>query len=206
MKTLIFVHVAKTGGDSLRQALKGPPTVVIPHTAKLCEWGEKSRTATVAVGHIPYGLHNHIGDREYDYLTILRHPVERVLSKYYYTTNLAVRGDNVADFMTGQFSHALHNLMVKQLCGLHILNKIEMDEAHYEIALENLKTIKYIGFTRQLGELFDRVKTDYDLPGTLGHTNKTRNNRVEAVSQDEIDSILEYNQWDLKLFKEAQNL
>lgn len=203
-RTLIFVHVAKTGGLSLRNAIQDQSTVVIPHTANLADWGAQAANATVAVGHIPYGLHEHLGGREYDYLTILRHPVERVLSKYYYTTNLEVRGKCVSDFMVGQFSHALHNLMVKQLSGVPILEKREMTEADYEKALENLKTFKYIGFTRELSELFNRLKADYNFPGALGHTNKTRNNRVEAVDQSEIDAILEFNQLDLRLFKEAK--
>ncbi len=206
-RTLIFVHVAKTGGLSLRNAMEGPPTVVIPHTAKLSEWGEKANEATIVVGHIPYGLHREMDyDRQYDYMTILRHPVERVLSKYYYTTNLEVRGNSVEEFMVGQFSNVLSNLMVKHLCGVGLLYKEPVTEEDYKTALYNLITFKYIGFTRQLDDLFERIKVDYDLPGELGHTNKTRNNRVEAVDQGEIDSILEYNEWDLKLFEAAKNL
>jgi len=206
-RTLIFVHVAKTGGLSLRNAIKTPSTLVVPHTAKLSEWGERASKADIVVGHIPYGLHNHLVDgREYDYMTILRHPVERVLSKYYYTTNLAVRGSCVGDFMTGQFSNVLSNLMVKHLCGFGLLYTGRVTGADYRTAMENLATFKYIGFTRELGKLFKKIKTDYNLSGELGHTNKTRNNRVETTSEADINCILQYNQWDLKLYNEARTL
>jgi hypothetical protein len=129
MKTLIFVHVAKTGGLSLRNAMAGPSTVVIPHTASLNEWGEKASNATIAVGHIPYGLHTYLNkSREYDYLTILRHPVERVLSKYYYTykTKELISNNSIPEFMVGYFYCVVQNLMVKQLAGIPILEDISV--------------------------------------------------------------------------------
>jgi Sulfotransferase family len=93
-RNLIFIHIPKAAGTTLRQILK----VQYPNKRWLQIDGsrpkesfaefknqdiEQRKEIRCLFGHIPYGVHEAlVGDSQY--ITILRHPVERVISHYYY--------------------------------------------------------------------------------------------------------------------------
>ena len=103
---LIFLHIGKTGGSTLATILNrifSPNSFfykyVIPisqNPSLLGIWSiqkVKSELLNVSIeeklsweyigGHLPFGIHEYLGARSY-YVTLLRDPVERVLSSYYY--------------------------------------------------------------------------------------------------------------------------
>lgn len=84
--TLIFIHVPKTGGQTLQAVLKRQ---FPKHTWAGYEYRnmseEKKRTIRLIRGHVPYGMHEFVpSDVEYHYLTMLREPVSRFVSNFNY--------------------------------------------------------------------------------------------------------------------------
>jgi len=91
---LIFVHIQKTAGSTLRWITRRqyPKGAVLeigksPHhfpleEFKRLELAERDRIDCV-VGHIPYGLHEYLS-RPADYITFLRDPIERGVPQFYY--------------------------------------------------------------------------------------------------------------------------
>lgn len=93
-RLLMFVHIPKAAGMTLhriiiRQYPKG--SVFFLDGQRVAEdtqryltlsEGERGRYRSV-VGHLPYGLHEFV-PKPFDYITLLRDPVDRLISHYYY--------------------------------------------------------------------------------------------------------------------------
>ena len=84
---LIFTHIPKTAGTSLKKSAIFPnvnedDVYWILGARKLVE--DRPRGAKVVLGHFPYGAHHLLGTGPFYYLTIFRDPVERAVSFYNY--------------------------------------------------------------------------------------------------------------------------
>ncbi len=104
--TLIFIHIPKTAGTSLRQAIGQayePDERLYLYDAMKRDRAMPRRDFVVLpederaelrfiMGHIPFGLHQHV-PREARYVTVLRDPVDRVVSHYYHYRHVARAGD-----------------------------------------------------------------------------------------------------------------
>ena len=96
---LIFLHIYKTGGTTLNRVLEREykfrricsvdPNGWQWHYRKILRWSKRRLNRTLVFkGHMPFGLHNVLGRRA-RYLTILRDPVERAVSDYYFARSFA---------------------------------------------------------------------------------------------------------------------
>ena len=85
--TLVFTHIPKTAGTSLRKS------AIAPHVADAdVYWAmglrkllrDRGNEAPVVLGHVPYGVHRVLKRPPYHYVTVLRDPVDRAVSFYNY--------------------------------------------------------------------------------------------------------------------------
>lgn len=88
--TIIFLHIPKTGGRSLQNILlrrySKEEIITDAHEIldQIADWSdERKRNIRYLQGHFIYGIHN-ILPQECSYITVLRDPVDRVISHYYY--------------------------------------------------------------------------------------------------------------------------
>jgi hypothetical protein len=92
---LFFLHIQKCAGMTLHAVIErqyAPEQIYTVPSApwvdqnyqSLCdEWAPDAKAQLrVVKGHMNYGWHNAFPGEPYEYVTILRHPVERVLSLY----------------------------------------------------------------------------------------------------------------------------
>jgi hypothetical protein len=94
-ETIIFVHVPKAAGTTLSVVMKQvyPKETIYSIPSGLTDTreidallrlpDEERRKIRVLQGHFVFGLHRHLPQRSL-YVTLLRDPVERVVSSYYY--------------------------------------------------------------------------------------------------------------------------
>jgi len=84
---LIFLHVPKTAGLTLRSIIRRqyPPGVIVdaPPTGLVEMTAEERARVRVILGHVPFGTHSQMSVPA-RYVTMLRNPVDRVVSLYYH--------------------------------------------------------------------------------------------------------------------------
>lgn len=216
---LYFLHVPKTGGTTVRQALIASTSVfkidlnrtdAYDYAARL----SKLKNENVIVGMFPYGIHEIVGG-DYEYVTVLRHPATRVVSDFNYA-KLSVSLGLIhisRPFCNGSLEEyvetawGVQNLATRQLCGKGVLYRGEITEKDFELALGNLKTFKHIGITECLEGFWDKLKDDYDFNlVNPGRKNVRGNTKLKSMRQGVVDHILKYNEWDLKLYEYAKSV
>jgi len=87
---IIFVHIEKTAGSSLLASLIEPNVDDHERVGRVSSYWTH-RDASCISGHIPYGLH-WLAPRPVAYITMLRDPIDRAVSWYYFIKDL-VRTD-----------------------------------------------------------------------------------------------------------------
>lgn len=225
-KTIIFLHIPKTGGTSLIDIMeqqygtmsRSPDSDFID----MSEWvkfNEELNCKAVA-GHFPYGIHELFAD--YHYITILRHPVERIVSLYYYIIALTgsgrdwwaeqgvYQGINLEKFIELPLVN-LSNGMVRQLSGQDFYyqfasNQVSIDD--YELAVSRLSKMT-VGITEDMTTTIKKFsgKFGWKVGRVIPHLNKTsiKNGNYRSGDLYRIYSrIMDRNQFDTLLYHTAK--
>jgi hypothetical protein len=87
---VIFMHIPKTGGITLRNILdqqyRSEHILRLPQKNKLVNLQKKGaniKELQCVYGHHRFGVHEYF-QQPFTYITMLRHPVERIISTYYF--------------------------------------------------------------------------------------------------------------------------
>ena len=129
---LIFLHIPKAAGSTLHPVLerhyskRAYQTISLPdqlEAFKQLPEAERRRIRLLK-GHMPFGMHSYLAGHS-RYITLLRHPAERVVSHYYYAKRTPDHylhhhissGMSLAEFASAGLSGELHNGQVRLLAG-----------------------------------------------------------------------------------------
>jgi hypothetical protein len=135
---LFFLHVPKAGGTTFheiiaRQFPAGAIYNLDPNSPDEAVAAfkqlplEQRRAFRLVKGHMPFGLHEYAGQPG-TYFTMLRHPVERFVSLYYYVLaspthylhdRVAGKNMSLADFASSRLSGELDNGQTRLLAASH---------------------------------------------------------------------------------------
>jgi ketosteroid isomerase-like protein len=219
MRKCVFVHVPKTAGTSFNIAMRyalGPDAVSQGFNATNMTSSEAERLDRFDVisGHISMAdVSRYFSDRAI--LTILRDPIDRCLSWYYWARKdstpsfssdiAAAKRYDIESFF--DLDHRFHyrnvfNRQVRQL-GDHVLNvSTDLDKA-YDAAKATLRSAAWVG--RQETLAADLEKLGMRLPEMAGlpmlPANETRQRSLAAeASPRVIKRIRELNAYDLDLY------
>ncbi|MFJ5749508.1 sulfotransferase family 2 domain-containing protein [Peribacillus frigoritolerans] len=208
----IFMHVPKTGGTTLSAIFRKQykPSEIFDHDSfqyKVMKMdqlkAEEKRNIKAVAGHYFYGIHQKFSPRPFNYFTMLRDPVDRVISSYYFLKDYPgyemVKDMTLEEFVVnGPEASSLQTLLV---CGSRKIPDIEK-------AKENLKTFTVVGVTELFNETLFCLKKEYSW-GDIHYTRKniTKNRLAkEEVPLDLINLIRKYNALDLELYDYAKKL
>ena len=223
MKDLfIHLHIPKTGGTTLRDIIQrqyqSEKILMIPKLDESEDILKEVSTSQInqlklIQGHLKYGIHNHF-HRRAKYFAIIRDPINRVLSTYYYVLsqknnpqNLSTSNNQMTiyDYVQSGVNPFLINEQTQLISGKtgNIDNPIIKSEELFSLAKENIENdFLFLGIT----EMFD--ETILILKNMLGWhmpyysiANRTKNKpNYDAVDPTVISFLKEHNQLDIKLY------
>ncbi len=230
-KNLVFLHIPKAAGNSLldfmlpnyveserfdvNQGLNYPKRLeelrILPSEIK--------SSLRLVYGHLPFGVDCWLPG-EWDYLTVFRHPVDRIASHFYFVREqpkhylyeqVMAQDMSLEEYATSGLSGELSNGMTRLLCGDHDIDSLRghgtCTEEHFGRALNNLQTkFSIVGIVEEMDRSFRLMSKAFNWPlRQVSQKNKTRNrSSLDRLSHSAIQAIESQNQMDLKLYQVAK--
>jgi hypothetical protein len=215
---VIFLHIPKTGGITLSNIINRQNQYSF-HLRELdATTIEERKKIKIIYGHQFFGLHKEFPQINFTYITLLRNPVERVISLFYHCCNNTPRFRTrewfskitLADFVTNEecdyfksldWVYSTANLQTRMISG-----KVEAD---LEMAKNNLKNyFSVVGTTERFDESLKvlQKKLGWKING-YSIENVTPNRPALAEIPAEIIEIIKSkNEKDFELYQFANQL
>ena len=208
-ETLIYIHIPKCAGTTMTSILRnnyGPRLRRVP----IGKWNKfrGRRNIRCFAGHFPYGLHRHIS-RPCVYATMLRKPVDRVVSLYKFIQSFKghrwhnmARKMSLEEFVTQSSMADARNGMTRWLSGRQDVGRKRsagpVTESDFDLAKLHLWRMPIVGFV----ETFDKSLAEF--VHMLGWSNtdheKQMVGKYKPVSRKARQAIQDVNEFDVRLY------
>lgn len=228
LNTTIFLHIPKAGGNSLLDFLK-PNYAAESHfdvsqglryVERIDELQrmppDQQKQVRFISGHLPYGIHRFLPQTS-RYITVLRDPIDRVVSHYYFVRQNrkhplhdAVMSKNmsVADYVTSGLSGELNNGMVRLICGRASSDSLRGHEpceaGDLELAKQHLRdSFEVVGLLEQIDATQQLLSRVFGWPKRASvQKNKTKARKSTAsLKRREREVIASQNTMDIELYR-----
>jgi hypothetical protein len=223
---LYFLHCPKTAGQSfslLLESFYSPNEVLLVHRDIIGDISQEQLLRYhLFTGHHGYQFLDRFADKKPLWLTMLRNPVDRLISQYYYLKEKVQEDDaikqfnplfaeskNLLDYIAHPTSQNIHNVQTKQL---YSFEQLLLPSNVLDIVKDRLiNECAFIGIT----ELYDNsVALLYYTFAWRPHlmkrekrVNVTKDRpKINEVDSKIIDLIIEQNQLDIELYHFATEL
>jgi hypothetical protein len=226
VKPIAFLHLIKCAGTTLEAILRrqyGDSRVIqfgsVQDAEKKLEvfnnLPEEERKQThVLMGHFNVRQRSQMPERA-TCITMLRDPVDRVISEYYYILahpehefygKVAGKKLSLTDFARSRTYQTLDNHQTKYLSGVGKLKHGEYSADAVALAKKNLaETFAIAGLTERFDESVILMKRVFGWQTPYYLREKVTPNRPprEAVPEEAIECIRKYNRMDLEIYEYA---
>jgi hypothetical protein len=229
---LAFLHIPKTAGTSLREALThnpaAPPLLVFEGEESVFHLGDDEYPLEGTIfGHLSWQMGNALGADTV--ATVLREPVARCLSQiqhwfygfghlketddsgWYSRVVVSERGfiwniENLLDRPDMPQYRALANAQVAQLARHHRYRPDRLDESWLELAAANLDLCAAVGITERMPAFLSQFGSLLGVELELGHYNighQRSDELAEALPEPVRAKLLRANELDAELYRRA---
>lgn len=225
-RSLIFLHIAKAAGTSLNRiierqyrqdALFGIDGRNVRSSIEVFKNLSEQRRGRIFClkGHMRFGLHVYL-PQPCAYITLLRDPVQRVISHYYYVLRTPIhylyeqvtsQNMTLDDYVEGGISPELSNGQTRIISG--IWNDEDPPPNMLEMAKRNLcEHFAVVGLTERFDESLVLMKRRLGWRWTFYRRENVAPNRLVkfAISKSTIRLIQKSNEKDLELYAFAKQL
>jgi len=223
-QTVIFLHIPKAAGSTLHAVFnrqyKLANVFTIDEERSIEDLKQLSvrQRAQIEVlkGHMYFGLHQLLPQPS-TYVTVLRDPVERVISHYYYIlrnpsnelyNQVAGTGMNLKDFVQSGLSLEIDNGQTRLLSSTGAVVPYKQCSSEIlESAKQNVKErFSTIGFVERFDETLILLKRTFNWKMPFyTKSNVTQNRPLKTeISKSTLDVIEAYIQLDIQLYQFVQ--
>lgn len=223
-KRLIFIHIPKSGGSTFdsvlsRQYKKRSIVSVRDNREAQALLKRKNELQNIRLikGHMAFGLHTMFKDPT-DYISILRHPVERILSNYSFIKErpqhklhdeiFVKHKMGVAEYVRSGLAHNTENIQTRMFSNAIDIEFGSSDNSMLNTAVYNMDTyFPVVGVTDMYDQFLILAQQHYkwrNIKYARLNTTKSRV-RAENIDDETIDVILKYNSLDMELYLLAKN-
>lgn len=219
---LIFLHIPKTAGTTLRSILDreygrkrtflidgdNSPKSIPEHIPV----ESLQKITLVSGGHLFFGIHRSIPSPS-TYFTILREPVSRVVSHYYHVLGtkwhrlhelVTSRRMSLEDYVTSGISAEVDNGQTRQLTGAYDLPFGQCAESLLAQAIVNMdRHFSFVGLTESFDESVIRMRDMFGWRKRPLYVTRLRNKTrppIAAIPDKTIAIIREQNDLDCRLY------
>jgi hypothetical protein len=220
-EALIFLHIPKTAGTTLNRIIEhqySPFAIftIDPHriraTAKRLKRlpEERRRRLRVVRGHVLYGIHKFLPQGA-TYITLLRDPVARVLSAYYFVLRrplnplhrkLKTERLRIEDCL--RLFPDRQNLQCRFIAGIE--DAAINDERLLDIAKENLtKSFSVVGISERFEESLMLMATTFAWQIPFYENCRVAKTKPQ-IDPNTVEMIREHNRLDLELYEFGKGL
>jgi hypothetical protein len=227
-KTVLFVHIPKTAGTTLNNILERqyPPEamyVLAPNAQeKLAAYyqldAKEKEQYRIIFGHMGFGLHEHLPG-PYSYFTILREPIDRCVSFYYFARRLPEhylhkyvfdQAWSLAQFVESGITIMMDNFQTRLISG------VWEDPAYGQCSPDLLTQAKrnlenhfdMVGLTSEFDRTLLLLKRQYGWNNIYYTPQNVTRQRPSArrIDQNTRNLLAAHNQLDIELYRFAQDL
>lgn len=238
--TVIFMHIPKAAGVTLHRIIERQyrPTAIFTIRGKRVQESvdqfrrfseAKRRKFRVIKGHMGFGLHNLLPQQS-DYITMLRDPVDRIVSHYYYVlqsgprhylyNTVTAQRMSLEDYVRSGITPELNNGQTRLLSGIEDIGVIsnfdqcsigfqDFPDGILDQAKNNLQQhFAVVGIANRFDEsllLFKKALGWRNISYTQKNTTRNRPHK-EDIPKETISLIEKYNELDIELFDYARKL
>jgi Galactose-3-O-sulfotransferase len=235
-KALIFLHIHKTAGTTLNRILDwqyNPFSIftIDPYNIRATADRFKSlpeqrrRRLEVVRGHLFYGIHKYLPQGG-NYITMLREPVARLLSTYYFILRRPLhplhwkfKNERLGVRDLIRLTPNRQNLQCKFIAGVGRIQDVEVqaqpgqanpenvsDERLLEIAKQNLsRSFRVVGLTERFQESLLLMATQFHWRIPFYEKRKVSKTR-KTIEPGLVDFIREQNRLDVELYEFGKRL
>lgn len=222
-KTVIFLHIPKAAGTTLYDPLKqqyNKRRIMILHGIiedkekdfKNNYYSQKNKINLIK-GHMTFGLHQFL-DCPSTYITVLRNPVDRIISVYYYlkqsvnhVQHKLVKSVTLEDFVSSNTAH--NNCQTRFIAGNFHDIAGQSDAEVLARAKKNLtEHFAVVGLSERFDETLILLKRQlgWETMPFYVKQNKSRKPAKATISQETLKIIQSKNSLDMKLYEHAEDI
>lgn len=215
IKPLFFYHIPKTGGITFRTALTAAlgfvherdPTRNIeppgPYFAINDPSDQKDflNKYSAVFAWERFGFHNKFID-EFNFVTVLREPFSRVVSRFRYLCFMGEMTLSTAAFEEFFRAPPQQNHQTKLLAGCG--DFVQVNDDHLSSAIENLEGFFAFATIENLNTLMENLLSAYDLPNVLGKKLNVSSPATHFDWEPYREENLALNAFDQRLYEYAK--
>jgi hypothetical protein len=232
---IVFLHIPKTAGSSLKSQISIQYTnaerffINGAHPSEsLDELSKDSEALSLKAiyGHIDFGSIDFL-NAEKTYVTILRHPLDRIVSHYYFVKahknhyfhdELNYKNLSLKDYLLSGYTKELNDGQTRMLIGAGGYHKDEFSK--YDIAYgkteewmlneakQNIEHhFSFVGIQEHFKEsmILMKGKLNWRHNVKVKSINKSKRIKISDIDTETIDIIKHYNQLDIQLYEWSLN-